>query len=79
MPASARVATRNVAWVIGIFLRRPPISRMSKVWWQAWLTEPAPRKRQALKNACVNRWNTPAVQAPTPRAMTMYPSWEIVE
>jgi hypothetical protein len=37
----------------------------------AWLTEPAPRNRQALKNAWVNRWNTPAVQAPTPRAMTM--------
>ncbi len=62
---------RNVAWVLFMFLRRPPISRMSKVWWQAWLTEPAPRKRQALKKAWVKRWNTPAVQAPTPRAMTM--------
>ena len=79
MPASASVAIRNVMFVIGIFLRSPPISRMSKVWWHAWLTEPAPRKRQALKKAWVKRWNTPAVHAPTPRAITMYPSCEIVE
>ena len=37
----------------------------------AWLTDPEPRNRQALKKAWVNRWNMAAVQAPTPRAMTM--------
>ena len=70
----------NVQNVIGIFLRRPPISRMSNEWWVAeWLIEPAPRNRQALKNAWVNRWNSAADHAPTPRAITMYPSWLIVE
>ena len=37
----------------------------------AWLTEPAPRNRQALKKAWVKRWKTAAVQAPTPSAITM--------
>ena len=57
--------------VLGMYLRSPPIFRMSKVWWAAWLTEPAPRNRQALNMAWVKRWKTAAVQAPTPRAMTM--------
>ncbi len=53
---------------------------MSKEWCDPeWLTDPAPRKRSALKNACVKRWKIAAVHAPTPRAMTMYPSWLIVE
>jgi hypothetical protein len=43
---------------------------MSKLWTE-WLTDPEPRNRQALKNAWVNRWNSAAVQAPTPRAITM--------
>ena len=30
----------------------------------AWMTEPAPRKRQALKKACVKTWKKPAVKAP---------------
>ena len=65
------MAITNVACVVFMCLRSPPILRMSKVWWAAWLTEPAPRNRQALKMAWVKRWKTPAVQAPTPRAMTM--------
>ncbi len=45
---------------------------MSKLWWDpAWLTEPAPRKRSALKKAWVKRWNTAAGHAPTPRAIIM--------
>jgi hypothetical protein len=52
---------------------------MLKLWWQAWLSEPAPRNRQALKKACVNRWNMAAVQAPTPSEVTMKPSWDTVE
>ena len=54
-----------------MYLRSPPILVMSNVWWAAWLTDPAPRNRQALKKAWVNRWKIAAVQAPTPRAMTM--------
>ena len=37
----------------------------------AWLTEPEPRNRQALKKAWVKRWKKAAVQAPMPSAMTM--------
>ena len=39
--------------------------------WTAWLTDPEPRNRQALKKAWVKRWNRAAVHAPTPRASTM--------
>ena len=30
----------------------------------AWITEPAPRNRQALKKACVKTWKKPAANAP---------------
>ena len=71
----------NVTNVIGMYLRSPPMSFfMSKEWCEPeWLTEPAPRNSSALKNACVKRWNTAPVHAPTPRPITMYPSWLIVE
>ena len=59
----------NVQNVIGMYLRSPPMSFfMSKEWCEPeWLTEPAPRKSSALKNAWVKRWKTAAVHAPTPR------------
>ena len=31
--------------------------------WTAWITEPAPRKSSALKNAWVNRWKNAAGDA----------------
>ena len=67
--------------VIGIFRHRPPMSFfMSKEWWEAeWLTEPAPRNRQALKNAWVKMWNTAGSHTPTPRPIVMSPSWDTVE
>ena len=51
MPTSASVPMMNVTNVIGIFLRRPPMSFfMSKEWCEPeWLTEPAPRNRQRLE------------------------------
>ena len=58
-PASAREPMMNVAYVIGMNLRRPPISNMSLLC-TAWITEPEPRKSRALKKACVQRWKTPA-------------------
>ncbi len=58
-PAMARVANIQVAKVTGSFFRRPPIWPTSWVW-TAWMTEPDPRKRQALKKAWVTRWNMPA-------------------
>ena len=62
----------NVQNVLGMYFRRPPMSAfMSKLWWHAWLTEPEPRNRHALKKAWVKRWNTAAVHAPTPSAITM--------
>ena len=54
-PAMAIVAMRNVQAVMGIFFHKPPILRMSCSPLMAWMTEPEPRKRQALKNACVIR------------------------
>ena len=73
MPASAKDPIMNVQNVIGMGFRRPPMSLfMSNEWCDPEkLTDPAPRKSKALKNAWVNRWNTAAVHAPTPSAMTM--------
>src|SRR6185503_7382212 len=45
----------------------------------AWITEPAQRNRQPLKNACVMTWKKPAAKAPTPTPMNMKPSWLTVE
>ena len=36
--------------------------------WTAWITDPAPRNSNALKNACVNRWNIAAVATGRPDA-----------
>ena len=44
-----------------------------------WMTAPDPRNKSALKKACVIRWNTPAVYAPTPTPKNMYPSCDTVE
>ena len=63
----------------GIHFLRPPIFRMSCSWWHPTITLPAPRNRQALKNAWVMRWKMPTQYAPTPTAMNMKPSWLIVE
>ena len=79
IPAIASVAMNIVQYVVGIRLRRSPILRMSCSPLIAWITEPAPRKSSALKKACVNTWNTPAANAPTPSARNMYPSCETVE
>ena len=46
----------EVIQVIGMYLRRPPIRRMSCSWCSAMITEPAARNRSALKNAWVPRW-----------------------
>ena len=54
-----------------MYFRRPPMSFFMSKLCTAWLTEPEPRNRQALKKAWVKRWKTAAVQAPTPSAITM--------
>ena len=71
MPASAIDATTNVQKVVGMNFRMPPMSFFMSKLCTEWLTEPAPRNKQALKKAWVNRWKMPPVQAPTPRAMIM--------
>ncbi len=43
------------------------------------MIEPAVRNNSALKKACVTRWKTPAMYAPTPTARNMKPSCEMVE
>ena len=57
-PAIAAVATAKVANVTGMRFASPPMLRMSCSPPSAWITLPAPRNRQALKKACVYRWNT---------------------
>src|SRR5262249_50862581 len=59
-PAIAQHEIQNVARVIGMCLRRPPIVVMSPGADEpacsiACMTEPAPRNKHALKNACVPR------------------------
>ena len=71
MPAIAMQPTSIVACVQGSFRRRPPMLRMSCSPDIAWITEPEPRNSSALKKACVARWKTPAVKAPTPQARNM--------
>jgi len=60
MPAMARQAAKNVMWVMGRYLRNPPISYI-KLLCMAWITEPAPRNSNALNMAWVNRWNIEAM------------------
>ena len=68
---SAAVPMMNVANVLGITLRMPPMSFFMSKEWMWWAREPEPRNRHALKMAWVKRWKMAAVQAPTPSAITM--------
>ncbi len=52
--------TMNVAAVIGMNLRSAPMRRMSCSSCMPWMTEPAPRKSSALKNAWVIMWKMAA-------------------
>ncbi|MNY02689.1 hypothetical protein D3C86_1352710 [compost metagenome] len=67
----ASVAIPMVAKVMGILARRPPIFQRSCSSCMAWMTEPAPRKRRALKKAWVNTWNMPVEYAPIPTPTNM--------
>src|SRR6185312_4137037 len=66
-PEENGVATRasppiqQVTAVIGMYLPRPPILRMSCSWCIPMMTEPAARNSSALKNACVIRWKIAAL------------------
>ncbi len=70
-PISASVPMTLVQYVIGRYLRRPPILRMSCSWCIAMITEPAARNSSALKKACVIRWKMPAEYAEAPSATVM--------
>ena len=79
MPAMARQATRNVACVTGIYLRRPPMADIS-LEWTAWMIHPAPRNNRALNMACVNP-SPPAcgsAEVLTPSATIIKPICEMV-
>ena len=71
MPISASEPTSDVIQVIGMYLRRPPMLRMSWSWCMPMITLPAARNSSALKKACVIRWNTPTEYAETPSATVM--------
>ena len=80
-PAIARQLARNVQRVIGVNFFMPPSLKMSAspCACTACITDPAPRKRHALKNAWVKTWKKPAAKNPTPTAANMNPSWLTVE
>ena len=59
-PAIASQPTMNVPAVIGIHLRRAPIFFMSCSSCMPCMTEPAPRKSNALKKAWVIMWKMAA-------------------
>ena len=71
MPISASEPSSDVIQVIGMYLRRPPMLRMSWSWCMPMITEPAARNSSALKNACVIRWNTAIEYAEAPSATVM--------
>ena len=52
-PAMARKAMMNATAVYGMYLRKPPMIRMSWLSPLPWITVPAPRNSVALKNAWV--------------------------
>ena len=59
-PAIASHPTTIVPAVIGMSLRSAPMCRMSCSPSSPWITEPAPRKRRALKQAWVIMWKIAA-------------------
>ena len=75
----ATVAVAKVTQVQGMARRSPPSFLMSVSSPLPCITDPAPRKRQALKNACVTRCRMAAQNTPIPTPMNMNPSWETVE
>src|SRR5215471_17477430 len=78
-PQIANQPAHIVSQVIGMYLRRLPMRRMSCSWCRPLITEPEPRNSCALKKACVITWKIAAMNAPTPHARNMYPSCEMVE
>ena len=55
MPTMERAPMSIVQKVMGIFLRSPPILRMSCSPPMAWMTEPEQRNKRPLKKPCANR------------------------
>src|SRR5262245_29952959 len=62
-PTMAAQEAANVTNVMGRYFLSPPMNRMScdcsESWMRAciaWMTEPAPRNKQALMKACVMTW-----------------------
>ena len=53
----ARLPSSMVNQVIGMYLRRPPILRMSWSWCIPIITLPAAKNSRALKKAWVITWN----------------------
>ena len=58
MPINASEPSNDVIQVMGMYLRKPPIQRISWLWCTPMITEPAARNSSALKNAWVIKWNT---------------------
>ena len=68
VPINASEPINEVIQVMGMYLRKPPIWRISCTWCMAMITEPAPRNSSALKKAWVMRWKILAAYAEAPSA-----------
>ena len=69
--------TKNVANVIGMYFRSPPMCRMSCSWCSAWITLPA--EEQAGLEGVREQVEDSGQYAPVPIATNMKPSCETVE
>ncbi|MNH39225.1 hypothetical protein D3C79_1003610 [compost metagenome] len=74
IPAIAIVPINIVIHVIGKCFFKPPILRISCSPPIAWITLPAPKNNNALKNAWVITWKNAPVKAPTPKPKNIYPN-----
>ena len=54
----AKGTEQRVIQVMGMYLRTPPIQRISWLWCMPMMTEPAPRNSRALKTRASSGWNT---------------------
>ena len=70
-PDSVSAPIVKVTNVNGMARRKPPMRSMSCMPAIAPITDPAPMKSSALKNACVIRWKSPAPYAAIDAPMIM--------
>ena len=69
----------NGLWISHGFFHNFPIFLIFCSWFNACITDPAPKKSKALKKACVTRWKIAKLYREKPAAINMNPNWLQVE